>query len=543
MNIKNIFSHIASNWRAGLTVALVSVPLSISLAVASGATPAMGLITAVWAGLLAAIFGSSNYNIVGPAGALSGLLAGFAITHGAGLMPMLAIVSGVFILVAYFLKLGRYLILVPATVMHGFSLGVGLIIGLGQLKFIFGLNNLPVHEEFIKNIFEAIKAIPQANVLTFLVFALFMSLLFFLLKVFPKIPGAILIVIPGILLGYLSQSGIIPLGIQTLGERFADAQIHLFSITQFQFEWSLIGPALGIAFIAILETLISAKIAGIMTDTRFSNGKEIMGLAIANLGSGLFGGLPATGVFVRTGLNAKSGATHKTSSMINAICVAVISLFLFQYFNFIPMAVIAAILVFASIRMVEMHYIIEYWKKAKREFWLVIITALVMVFIDTIAGLAVGSVLALLFFIEKLSSGQFEMTTNDSEHHMICRYYKEDPEGFTDACDVIVYSMKGELAYLNAEAHMERLEQKIKDFNTLVLRFRELSFIDIEGMHALEHIIKTLHARGKKVYIASCTDTVRIQLEKSEFFKDIQSQGHVFENTRAALGELGFKNL
>lgn len=146
------FLQVQKNWKAGLTVALVSLPLSISLAIAANATPVMGLITAVWAGLVAALFGGSNFNVVGPTGALSGILAAFAIQNGVEMLPLLAIASGLVVLLAYALRWDRYIIFIPSCVMHGFTLGVAFIIGLNQLNFALGLSGLSSHEKFILNV-------------------------------------------------------------------------------------------------------------------------------------------------------------------------------------------------------------------------------------------------------------------------------------------------------------------------------------------------------------------------------------------------------
>ncbi len=535
-----MFSLLKQNWRSGLTVALISIPLSISLAVASGATPAMGIITAIWAGLLAALFGGSNYNIVGPAGALSAALAAFSITHGMELLPSLAIVTGLFIGLAYLFRLERYLVLVPSAVMHGFSLGVGIIIGLGQLNFAFGLHGLTKHPEFIQNTAETFRHIFELQAGTTLVFVLFLLGLFACLKLVPKIPGAILLTPFGILLGFLSQTGRIPLAIETLGQRFPNNTIDIFTLPSFHFSSAVLSAGLGIAFIAILETLISAKIADIMTHTTFDRRREMIGLAIANIGSGLFGGLPATGVFVRTGLNVRSGATHKISSGINAVCVALISLFLFRYFNYIPMAVIASILVFASIRMVETKHLKELWLFSRRDFWLAIVTATTMILIDTVAGIIVGSLLALLFFVEQLSKGQFEMTINNEEHEIIERYYEDPKDGFVQTGDVAVYSMKGELTYIDVEAHTNRITHGANSFQTIILRMRELSIVDLEGVHAFDAIVEQLRDAHKNIYISSVHEHVEAMLTKGHTYTELQQEGHVFENTRSALQHLGF---
>lgn len=537
-----IKKRILENWKSGLTVALISVPLSVSLAVASGANPSMGIITAVWAGIFASIFGGSNFNIVGPAGALTGLLMAFSISHGMGAMPMLAIFSGIFILISYILKLERYLVLVPATVMHGFSLGVAFMIGLGQLNFAFGLKDLPKHSEFISNVLTTFSHISEIHLVTFSIFLFFLIALFLLVKLLPKLPAIIAITPLGIILGYLIKTRGYFSGVDTLGDRFSDVSINLFSFPVFSFDSSLLTPALGVAFIAILETLISAKIADNMTNTKFKARKEMLGLSFANIGSGIFGGLPATGVFVRTSLNVKAGATHKISATINAIAVAFICIFFFNYFAYLPMAVIASILVFASIRMIEIKSFVTLWYKARKDFWLAIFTASVMIGVDTVVGLLIGSILALLFFVEKLSKGQFEMTTNNEEKQIMHRYYEEESECFKEKCEVLVYSMKGEFAYMNIEAHTERLEGHCDMFKVIILRMRELAFIDLEGVYAFDHIVSDLQKHGIKVFVSSVTEPVEAELKKGDTFNQLVEKGKVFKNTREVLKFLDFKD-
>ena len=166
-NLLGFFAvNLKNNWKSGITVSLVSIPLSISLAVAANATPLMGIITAIWAGLLASILGGSNFNVVGPTGALSGILAIFAISHGAGALPSLAIVTGLIIIIFFVFHLEKYIILIPSSVIHGFTLGVAFIIGLNQINFALGLKDLSAHEHYIQNVFESLKNIGQIDIWT-----------------------------------------------------------------------------------------------------------------------------------------------------------------------------------------------------------------------------------------------------------------------------------------------------------------------------------------------------------------------------------------
>ena len=165
-----------SNWKSGLTVSIVSIPLSLALAITSGATPTQGIITAFWAGLLGALFASNNYNIIGPTGALAGVLLSFALSHGFGVLPFIAIFAGIFIFVAYLFKWDRYIIFIPQSVIHGFTLGVAFIIAFGQLSSVFGIYLKEKSESFIGGILLIFKNLDQANWTVFFFF--FLSKLF-----------------------------------------------------------------------------------------------------------------------------------------------------------------------------------------------------------------------------------------------------------------------------------------------------------------------------------------------------------------------------
>ncbi len=329
--MRMLTENIRKNLKPGLTVSLISIPLSVSLAVASGVTPVIGVMTAIWAGVIAAVFGGSNFNIVGPTGALSGIIATFVFTQGVENVPMLAIVAGIAILAAYFLRLERYLILVPSSVIHGFTLGVAFIIGLNQLNFALGLRGLPIHEKFSGNLLESLKHVPDASLPAVATFVLFFAALLAFKKYVPKLPGAIFLAPVGILLGYLGQTHAIPLQLETLGMKYGNIDFHLFAAPHVFYSAKLLKSALVIALIAILETMLSAKIADGMTRTKHDERKEMLGLGLANVVSGLFGGMPATAALARTSLNVKTGADHKTSAIINSIAVIIISLFLLRF--------------------------------------------------------------------------------------------------------------------------------------------------------------------------------------------------------------------
>lgn len=538
-----LVSKIKANWQSGLTVSLVSIPLSVSLAVASNSTPTAGIITAIWAGLMASIFGGSKFNIVGPTGALSGILAAYALTHGASALSMLAIVSAVFIFISYIFKLERYLVFIPASTVHGFTLGVAFIIGLNQMNFAFGLSGLEKHPEFIKNVIETFSHLGQISLPTFGIFALFLFGLFALLKLTPKLPGAITLTPIGILLGYLSVAGRLPFELKTLGMQYADIAPKLFQPFHFFIDSSLFLPALTVAVVAVLETMISAKIADGMTGTKYHPRKEVFGLGIANAVSGLLGGIPATAALARTSLNVKTGANDTMSATISSVCIALISFVFLTYFKYIPLAVIAAILVFVAARMVEIVHFSRMFTLDKKSFVIALLVAFVTIYEDPIVGILFGTAISLLLFVEKLSKGQFELMINNTDKKLTDHVFGDDIEDadLCKDCHTLVYSIKGQLAYVNAQAHISRFETKLNaDYEHVILRMRELFFIDLDGVDAFEEIVTLIESQGKQVLLTGVNPLIEKSLEESKAFQKIRDTHRIFPHTKEALQKLGY---
>ncbi len=540
--MKTIIPNLRSNLKSGITVSLVSLPLSISLAIAGGATPIMGVITGIWAGLVAALFGGSNYNIVGPTGALSGLLALYAMTYGVQILPILAIIAGLVILLSYFLKVDKYIVFIPSSVIHGFTLGVAFIIGLNQLNFATGLKGLPTHERFIENVIESIKHISSTSAIALGLFLCTLALLFIFLKKLPKIPGPIVVSLLGILLGYLSTQGFLPFSVQTLFTKYGDLQATLFSFPHFGtefFNFALWKAGAAIAVIAILETLISAKIADKMTKTKFHQKKEMLGLGLANIAAGLFGGIPATAALARTALNVKSGATHKASAVINSLSVIAISLLLLGFFKYLPLPIVASILVYVAIRMVEREHFIHFLKHDKTAFVLSLVVAAITIVEDPIIGIMVGSVIALLMFISQLAKGQSEITLNKNKK-MVERISGEDVmAGKKIHADVAVYRFAGQLSYINATSHAETLE-KIAGVKTLILSFRNLFFVDVDGVEVLKEVIESLERKNQDLYVTGIPSSLKSHIKHVAWYKNLEKNGKVFESTSDALETLGF---
>lgn len=540
MNFNQITSNIKLNLKSGLTVSLISIPLSISLAVASGVTPLIGIITAIWAGLLAAIFGGSNFNIIGPTGALSGIIATHVVLNGTSNLPVLTIIVGVFILLSYLLRLERYLILIPSSVIHGFTLGVAFIIGLGQLNFALGLQKLKVHEDFFSNILESLKNIEQFSWLSLSIFIIFLVGLLLFKRFSKKIPGAIVLAPIGIVIGYLISNYFPAEQLQTLGTKFGDINFSFLNNYHFSFSVSMLETAAVIALIAILETMLSAKIADGMTKTKHNSRKEMLGLGLANIFSGLAGGIPATAALARTSLNIKTGASHKTSAIISVLGVVIISLFLLTYFKFIPLAVIAAILVFTAISMVETQHYEKLWKYEKSGFFISLLVALATIIIDPISGILIGVSVSLLIFVDRMSQGHFKLRVNRFDKGIIDTDSGVKLKEMTDNADVLLYSFSGKLCYVNCQAHLARFETNLIKYKSIILRLKEVHFIDTDGIETLDEIIDIIESRGQTAILSGISRSNLKLVEKlSKGYKKLSNKGLVFKKSEEALTFLG----
>lgn len=541
--MSSLSSKLRTNWKAGLSVALISLPLSLSLAIASKAAPITGVITAVWAGLAAAIFGGSVYNVIGPAGALSGILATYAMTYGAENLPMLAILTGVLTLVFYALKWDKYIVFIPSSVVHGFTLGVALIIGLNQLNFALGIQGLPSHESLIMNLAETFKHIGSTDIPTFILFLGGLGLLFLVLRLAPTLPGPVILAILGIGLGYASESGIIALKFQTLLDKFGSFETEIVKIPSFTLppmRVQFLNILLTTTIVAILETILSAKIADTMAKARhaFDQRREVLGLAIANLASGIMGGLPATGVLARTALNVKTGATSRLASGMNTIFLLILTLILFKGFQYLPLATVASILVYVSIRMVGLEHYSDLFTFDKTMFGLSIVVGVLTVVVDPLVAILLGSTVSMLLFLRQLSRGQSEITIH-RDRRLVSRVSHQRLHDLDDHGDVTVYRFAGELTYFNGASHRHNI-LSLRSCHTIILSLRNLFYIDLDGLRTLEGIHKEAVRLGKRTIITGAGESILPSLRKSEWFEEETKAGNVFSSTTDALTHLGF---
>lgn len=522
--MKKKLPHFIKNFKSGITISLISIPLSVSLSVASGVQPVVGIITAIWAGIVAALFGGSNYNIIGPTGALSGIIAAIALEHGPATISAVALMAGLFIFVASLLKLERFFIYIPSSVIHGFTLGIAFIIIKSQIKGAIGLTS--------KQDFMAYQFSP-----TIIIFFMSIAILSISRKLLPLIPGALIVTPLGILLGYCKYLGIITFPLATLGSTFGQLKAQIILFPNVFFQSALIIPALTVACIALLETMLSAKIADGMTATRHNQRKEMFGLALANITAGLVGGMPATAALARTAFNIKIGATSSLSALISSILVAFWSLLCLSYFTFLPMVVIAAILIFIAFNMIECEHFERFWIYDKANFAVALLVALATVYHDPMSGIFIGTALSLLLFVQKLAHGHFEIL--ETTEHKKMAAISDETKAVLKAKNAIIYSIKGPLTYINSQAHISRFETRFSAYSSIILVLDEITFIDLDGIDALDDLIDICQERKQHLVLISTSMYLNNMLTKtSKHFKELENNGFVSGTISSALSNL-----
>jgi SulP family sulfate permease len=546
---------VKSNWQAALTVALISVPLSIALSIASGAGPLPGLITGIWGTLIGSIFIGSNFNIIGAAGALTTVLFGATLAAPFGLkaaiLPLLALLVGIIIFIVWLLRLDRFLYYIPSSVMYGFAAGVAVLIATSQLFDATGLSTLKRTGHLLGDVEKFIANASLIHTPSVWLFAIFLAGILLWKRNLKKIPAVIPAAVIGIIFGAI-ETNRLDLDIISLQDKFGD-----FSATvALPVAWSTIPQLISdpaaliwtfsvastIALIAVLETLITAKLGDKLTKSESSSSRELFGLSLANLGAGLMGGLPATGVFIRTGANIKAGATDRSSGIMAALFTGAIALVALPFFSYLPMPVIAAILVNTALGLLEFDKFAEFWKRERESFGVAILVAAITIFHDAGLGVALGAIVALLLFAARVAHGRFDITWNfsDGTIQKVYRAHILSLPSTTSNITVATYSIAGNFGYIDANRHLSNLKvlATSKQVPAVIIRLRDLFSIDFEGTEALAEAVRTLRSAQIQVIISSLSPEIEQELISFSVFETLQAEGNFTTKTSEALARL-----
>ncbi|MBO5342675.1 MAG: STAS domain-containing protein [Lachnospiraceae bacterium] len=526
---------------SGIVVAIVALPLSIALAIASGVGPEQGIYTAIIAGFLISFFGGSRVQIAGPTAAFATIVAGIALQeNGMSKLFWATIIAGVLLILMGLLKFGSLIKYIPYTITTGFTAGIAVTIAVGQLKDFFGLT-YPEGLVLIETVEKAEAVVVNINTFNWQAFLVGMICLAILIvwpfawnkiakateksnkavkaivKVFVSIPGSLIAVVVGVLMVKLGG-----MNVKTIGDLYTisnDLPKFVMPEVDLQLIKGIIPDAFTIAILAAIESLLSCVVADSMVNSKHRSNMELVAQGIGNIGSAMFGGIPATGAIARTAANVKSGGRTPIAGMVHAIVLLLILVVLMPYASWIPMPTIAAILLQVAYNMSGWREIVTLLKSApKSDILVLLVTFFLTVIFDLVVAIEVGMVLAAILFMKRMSdvtdvqSWKYIDDENDADHIDL----KVVP------ANTRVYELSGPLFFGVADKIMNISLDG--DHNCLVLRMRSVNAIDATAMRNLDKIRHACKKKGMTLILSHVNEQPMNVMKKSGFYDKVGAE-------------------
>ncbi len=499
-------SHLTSNLVSGLVVGIVALPLAMAFAIASGARPEQGIYTAIVAGIVTSLFGSSLVSISGPTGAFIAILATVTAQHGIAGLQIASFMAGIILLLMGIIKLGGVIRFIPTPVITGFTAGIAVIIWVGQWKDFFGLQPADSGHHFHEKVIALVQALPHFHLPTVLIAAGSLLIVIVAPRVTRRLPAPLV----ALVVATLAQSYFQFEGVATIGTAFGGIPSGLpeLGLPQISFArvLELLGPAFTIAMLGAIESLLCAVVSDGMIDDKHDPNQELVGQGLANIVSPLLGGFAATGAIARTATNVRSGGGSPVAGVVHALTLLLIILLLAPLAANIPLAVLAAILFVVAWNMSEAQHFFGLSRHAPRhDVILLWLTFLLTVFADLVIAVNVGVLLAALLFMKRMSE--------------TVRIEGESEENLATVCpvgvprDTMVYSIDGPL-FFGAAATFEHTLASLHDkTRVLVLRLGQVPLMDVTAMRALEDLTRHFQKRGGKVLLCEASGRVNEKLK------------------------------
>nr|WP_321356226.1 SulP family inorganic anion transporter [uncultured Draconibacterium sp.] len=497
--------QITSDVLAGVVVGIVALPLAIAFAVASGVSPEKGLITAVVAGFLISFLGGSRVQIGGPTGAFIVIVYGIVQQYGVNGLIISTVLAGIILILFGVLKLGTLLKFIPHPLIVGFTSGIALVIFSTQIKDALGLTITDLPSGFLEKWHVYISNLGNVNIAALLVTLTTIAITLISGKFVKKIPGSFIAII---LVTLVVQVFKIP--IATIETYFGEISntIH-FSIPQIRLNdlQNYLEPALTIALLGGIESLLSAVVADGMISGKHRSNTELIAQGIANVVTPFFGGIPATGAIARTATNVKNGGRTPIAGIAHAITLLLIMLFLGKWAKLIPMSCLAGILIIVAYNMSEWRSFASILKGSVFDIIVLLTTFILTVLVDLTVAIEVGVVLSAILFMKRMSDISEKRINNIVDTDVI-EDYSQLPEG------VSVYEISGPLFFASARRYSEVIQEIGQGCDTLILRMRHVSFVDETGMKNLQSSLKILQKQGVKVILSGVSPQLKNDLEK-----------------------------
>ncbi len=509
----------AADALAGVTVGLVALPLAMAFAIASGVAPQAGLYCAIVAGFLISALGGSTTQIGGPTGAFVVVVYGIVAKYGLDGLFMCTLMAGVLLVILGATGLGTAVKYIPRPVVVGFTNGIAVIIASTQIKDFFGIKVDKVPGEFLARLEVLGRNFRSFSPLETGLAILALVLILVCMRFVKRVPGYIVA-----LFGGTALVMILKLPVETIGTRFGGIPSGFpgMKIPHFHFDLlrPLISPAITVAMLGAIESLMSAVVSDRMSGDKHNPNVELVGQGIANIFSPLFGGLPATGAIARTATNIRSGAKTPVAGMVHAVTLLAIVLFAAPLARFIPLSVLAAILLVVSYNMGEWREIPELLKLSPLEIGTWLITFSLTVFADLTVAVEAGMILAALVFIRKVTNTTTVSQVTDEylrEGHVHILQHKEIPPYVT------IFRIHGPFLF-GATDKIEEIVNRLSELPSIViLRLRNMTAIDATGLQALENLADVIHDSGRGFILCGAREQPARLMHQAEFEQHVGS--------------------
>jgi SulP family sulfate permease len=518
-----------SDLLAGVIVGIVAVPLAIAFAIASGVAPQYGLYTAIVGGFIVSAFGGSRVQIAGPTGAFVVVVYGVIQAHGIQGLLVATMLAGVILIGLGLARLGAAIKFVPHPVVTGFTFGIALIIASGQVRDLFGLRIDEVPADFIEKWAAYTAHWADINLEAVMVSAISLAILIGWPRISRRIPAPFIALIIATVLVQ-----IVGLDVDTIGSRFGELSARLprpklpdFAQVNIN---ELISPAVTIALLAAIESLLSAVVADGMIGTRHRSDIELIAQGAANLATPLFGGIPVTGAIARTATNIKNGGRTPVAGIVHAITLLLITLFFGKWVAYIPMAALAAILMMVAYHMSEWRTFRAEFSAPKSDLIVLLTTFVLTVIIDLTVAVQVGMVLAAFLFMKRMS----EVTNVQA----VTREFTDATErrGARAAVPkgVEIYEINGPFFFGAAEHFKEQVNTVATKPKVLIILMRNVPAIDSTGLHALTQLARRVRKDGTRMMIAEVHEQPMMALSNSYLLDELGKE-NVFVKFEEAL--------
>lgn len=520
---------------AGVSVGVIALPLALAFAIGSGVPPERGLFTAIIAGFLISFLGGSRVQIGGPTGAFVIIVYTIIQKHGYDGLAVATIIAGLLMILMGIARFGVFLKFIPFPVTTGFTTGIALVIFTSQLKDFFGLKIDKVPPEFLEKCTLLCLQAYTWNQWAFFISSFTLIFIFVLRRYYPRLPGAIVAIILATTASYYFS-----FPIETIESKFGEIPRVLPSPTFPSISYDLIKKvfpdAITIALLGAIESLLSAVVADGMTGNRHRSNGELVAQGFANVGSIIFGGIPATGAIARTTANIKLGAKTPVAGMIHAVTLLLLMLLFAPLAAKIPLAALSAVLIYVAWNMSELGHFIEILKSQKSEALILLTTFLLTVLIDLSVAVQVGVILAAVIFVKKMSDNTSvevcRILIDENKHETPelkdseVLFRKDIPE------EITVFEINGPFFYSVADMLDETLNQLDKIPKVFILRMRKVPIVDTTGIKALKDFKKKCDQKGiifllsgvsKKLRDKFKNTSVETSIGKDHIFSDINS--------------------